>query len=41
MCDQVKALSVNRLVSRHQAGRVSEAERDAIRFALRQLVDVG
>jgi mRNA interferase MazF len=41
MCDQVKAISINRLVSRHQAGKVTEPERDAIGFALRQLVDVG
>jgi mRNA interferase MazF len=41
MCDQVKAISINRLVSRHQAGTVTEAERDAIRFALRRLVDIG
>jgi hypothetical protein len=27
--------------SRHQAGKVTEAERDAIEFALRQFVDVG
>ncbi len=41
MCDQIKAVSTDRLVSRHAAGSVTQAERMVIQFALRQLVDVG
>ncbi|GAA1376106.1 type II toxin-antitoxin system PemK/MazF family toxin [Catellatospora chokoriensis] len=37
MCDQVKAVSTDRLVRRHQAV-LRKAEREAIAFALRQLV---
>ncbi|MGH3545756.1 MAG: type II toxin-antitoxin system PemK/MazF family toxin, partial [Mycobacteriales bacterium] len=40
MCDQIKAVSSDRLVSHHKADRVSQAERQAIRFALRQLVNI-
>ncbi|GAA4416245.1 type II toxin-antitoxin system PemK/MazF family toxin [Actinokineospora soli] len=39
MCDQVKSISVERLVKPHKA-RLEEAEVDAIRFALRQMLDV-
>ena len=40
MCDQVKSISVNRLVTQHSATlRVTEIE--AIKFALRQMIDVG
>ncbi len=41
MCDQIKALSTDRLVSLHTAGKITQAERAAIQFALRQLVNVG
>ena len=40
MCDQIKSISVERLVRRHSAGTVAVAERDAIKFALKQLVQV-
>ncbi len=40
MCDQIKAVSRGRLVSRHKADAISQPEREAIRFALRQLVDI-
>jgi len=38
MCDQVKALAVERLADRHKAGTVGTAAREAIAFALRQLI---
>jgi len=38
MCEQVKALSVQRLSTRHRAGMVPPAERAAITFVLGQLV---
>lgn len=38
MCEQVKALSVERLSKRHAAGTVPVAERGAIAFVLSQLV---
>lgn len=40
MCDQIKAISTDRLVSRHRASTVTQAERDAIRFALRQIINL-
>lgn len=39
-CDQVKALSTDRLVARHTAGTIAKPERDAITFALRSLISV-
>jgi mRNA interferase MazF len=41
MCEQLKSVSVDRLVSPHPAGTVTDTEREAIMFALRQLVHVG
>lgn len=41
MCDQVKALSTERLVDRHKAGTITKPEREAIAFALRQLIATG
>lgn len=41
MCEQVKSIATERLVRRHSAGVVSRPEREAIMFALRQLVHVG
>jgi mRNA interferase MazF len=38
MCDQVKALSADRLVNLHAAGSVVLEERDSISLALRQLI---
>lgn len=38
MCDQVKSISRQRLVRQHP-GRLEKPEVDAIRFALRRLVD--
>lgn len=40
MCDQVKAVSVDRLVSPHRAGVVTAAEITEIKFVLRQLISV-
>jgi mRNA interferase MazF len=39
-CDQVRALSTDRLVSRHAAGTITKPERQAIAFALRSLINV-
>jgi mRNA interferase MazF len=39
LCDQVKAISVDRLVSRHRV-RLKEDEVDSIKFALRMIVQV-
>jgi len=39
MTDQIKAISTDRLISRHRA-RLASEEIDAIRFALRRIVDV-
>lgn len=38
MCDQVKALSVDRLAKRHKAPAVPAAQRTAIAFALHQML---
>jgi mRNA interferase MazF len=40
MCDQVKSISVDRLTKHHPA-RLSAEEIDAVKFALRQMIDVG
>ena len=37
-CDQVKAISNDRLVTRHQAGTITSPERAAIAFVLGQLI---
>jgi mRNA interferase MazF len=37
-CDQVKAISTDRLVTRHQTGILTPPERAAIAFALSQLI---
>ncbi|GAA4904165.1 mRNA interferase MazF [Stackebrandtia albiflava] len=39
LCDQIKALSVDRFDKPHPA-RLTDAEIDRIRFVLRQLIDV-
>ncbi len=39
MCDQIKSINRQRLVRRHKA-KLAEAEIDAIRFILRQMIDV-
>lgn len=39
MCDQLKSISRQRLVRRHKA-KLAAAEIDAIRFVLRQMIDV-
>jgi mRNA interferase MazF len=40
MCDQVKSISVARLTKPHPA-RLSAEEIDTVKFALRQMIDVG
>lgn len=40
LCDQVKSISVQRLMRPHPAS-INAAEIDAIRFVLRQLIDTG
>ena len=40
MCDQVKSISTDRLIRPHRA-RLAMNEIDAIKFALRQMIDVG
>jgi mRNA interferase MazF len=40
MCDQIKAISVDRLVSPHRARTLTDAEIAEITFVLRQLVSV-
>lgn len=40
MCDQVKSISVNRLYKPHTA-KLRATEIDAIKFALRQMIDIG
>jgi mRNA interferase MazF len=39
MCDQVKSISVDRLTKPHPA-QLSAAEIEAVKFALRQMIDV-
>lgn len=39
-CDQVRAMSTDRLMSPHAAGTITKEERKAIAFALRTLVNV-
>jgi len=40
MCDQVKSISINRLTKPHTA-KLRPAEIEAIKFALRQMIDIG
>ena len=40
MCDQIKSVSVDRLVRRHPV-RLRDAEIESVRFVLRQMIDVG
>lgn len=40
MTDQVKSISIDRLVSRHRDGLTSD-EIEVVRFALRRMIDVG
>jgi mRNA interferase MazF len=40
MCDQVKSINVNRLAKPHIA-KLRTTEIEAIKFALRQMIDVG
>lgn len=39
MCDQIKSISVNRLLRPHR-GHLSKTEIDAIKFALQQIIDI-
>ncbi|WP_246498165.1 type II toxin-antitoxin system PemK/MazF family toxin [Natronoglycomyces albus] len=39
MCDQLKSISTNRLISPHRA-KLTEDEIEAIRFVLKQLIDI-
>jgi len=38
MCDQVKSVSIDRLVDQHKSGAVEPTERDAIAYALSQMI---
>jgi mRNA interferase MazF len=40
MCDQMKSIIVNRLINQHST-TLRAAEIEAIKFALRQMIDVG
>jgi hypothetical protein len=40
MCDQIKAVSLDRLVRLHPAGVLPEEARAPITFVLRQLIDL-